>query len=1214
MYPITNDTLQRFQNGNMQYIRITIGSTVIDGSKIMQGSCSINRYVQTNESVAIGSTVAAEMVLTLNNYNGEFDNTDFVGNEAYVEIGVKDANNTIQYVPMGYFIIDEADKAKNTISLAALDRMVKFDKAVDSSQLSFPYTLTNLLSRICTLCSVTKGTFTLTNSSYSVSALPSETKTYRDLLRWICELSGSNAYISYDGKLYLAWYGTTSQFTTTTANRTASEIDKNTFTITGVTILTGDNQKYTAGTNVRPITINNNPFITTTQAQSVATTLNTKLGGFSYCPFTATLLPSPQLFPMDRGTFTTADGTDVAVSITEVTYKLNGNTDVGCKGEMAVRGRTYGLGDQTFYASNIAAGAITADKISAGAVTTDALAANAVTVGKIDPSVDMATNAGVATTYATKAAAAGSTQRIYYRTSSSTAPTAPSSWVTSTSTANNTWSTKRMQYDQTYKYLWTCIQTKTVSGSVSNSTVLLDDTTTVIDGGNIITASISANKVDVSDLNAFEATIANWEIGDTAITKSRTVSNVTYSAGMYAPTNLTGDSEAIKVQAGTTVTALQYDGTLESKSGDTSGYYTRLTIDGTQYETEQEYYDAVQTQTDRYGHAYLVGSDLFLENSKRAHGTSTSSRPAYEAEIAAMEHRALMALNAHTGTNTESGIYAYTDGTNNEISIWKGSAASVFGLNQLTINNQDLLRLDPHLSQVFSTTIPANADLNTLTYLVVGQYVCNQNTTVGTLTNCPTNRAFTMTVEAPIAATIDNESSTSVGRYRLRKIFTYNAEVYCQFANAAQGSSTWTYSDWVRFTDDSRALLLTGGTLTGGLTVNNSDIKISPASANRVIQIETTSGIRTSLYVNTSVNQGIYSNGYGTSLTDSSAVNVASADGLWIIRRGSNGSVYIPEWGGIGSTGNPIYIDSNGKPSAMDGSDIMNGLTTDTAASQRDDYIITQFAGGGTTTTTYHRRALKNVFKALNSSDVTTALGYTPSQTDENVTQTQSSANGRYRLLMSGSADDTTKTEGAKKNYGISANPSMGRMYVSRDHSSATTAEGSIVIGTQVGNGTAGACHGSLYVYGKGTNYGRFWDKNGLLTQNQEYELPNASGVLALEPTLTTGSGTRNTTNSSAGTASYTKYGRVVCVSIYNLTIKSTAADNATVFTGLPTASSTFITSLPCVQLSTSSPPADNCGVPLYVDTSGNLKISDKLHDSPTGKIFAGSFTYISAS
>ena len=57
---------------------------------------------------------------------------------------------------------------------------------------------------------------------------------------------------------------------------------------------------------------------------------------------------------------------------------------------------------------------------------------------------------------------------------------------------------------------------------------------------------------------------------------------------------------------------------------------------------------------------------------------------------------------------------------------------------------------------------------------------------------------------------------------------------------------------------------------------------------------------------------------------------------------------------------------------------MINSLGEGSSAAQAGDYIVAQYAGGGTTTTTYHRRKLSNIFKALSSADVTTALGFTP--------------------------------------------------------------------------------------------------------------------------------------------------------------------------------------------------------------------------------------------
>lgn len=73
-------------------------------------------------------------------------------------------------------------------------------------------------------------------------------------------------------------------------------------------------------------------------------------------------------------------------------------------------------------------------------------------------------------------------------------------------------------------------------------------------------------------------------------------------------------------------------------------------------------------------------------------------------------------------------------------------------------------------------------------------------------------------------------------------------------------------------------------------------------------------------------------------------------------------------------------LSLSGTTFSANGSAIIAALGEGTSAAQRDDYIVAQYAGGGTSNTSYYRRKLSNIFAALNASDITTALGYTPSQ------------------------------------------------------------------------------------------------------------------------------------------------------------------------------------------------------------------------------------------
>lgn len=125
---------------------------------------------------------------------------------------------------------------------------------------------------------------------------------------------------------------------------------------------------------------------------------------------------------------------------------------------------------------------------------------------------------------ADKSNAVARTQRIYYRKTSSGAPSANKTWLATSGTGYGNWSLKVPQMTSgttKYPYLYTAVQTQTVAqmaagNACSCSAVLLDDTTTVIDGGHITTGTIDTNRlnadtiksniVQTTDLNASKIT------------------------------------------------------------------------------------------------------------------------------------------------------------------------------------------------------------------------------------------------------------------------------------------------------------------------------------------------------------------------------------------------------------------------------------------------------------------------------------------------------------------------------------------------------------------------------------------------------------------------------------------------------------------------------------------------------------------------------------
>ena len=101
--------------------------------------------------------------------------------------------------------------------------------------------------------------------------------------------------------------------------------------------------------------------------------------------------------------------------------------------------------------------------------------------------------------------------RVYYRTDTAKSSlAAPTSWVTeATSNVYNAWTTKipplaasTESGQQKYPFLYTCEQRKRLDGPIKCTGVQLDETAVVIDGGNLIAGSVTANRLNAANINA----------------------------------------------------------------------------------------------------------------------------------------------------------------------------------------------------------------------------------------------------------------------------------------------------------------------------------------------------------------------------------------------------------------------------------------------------------------------------------------------------------------------------------------------------------------------------------------------------------------------------------------------------------------------------------------------------------------------------------------
>ena len=181
--------------------------------------------------------------------------------------------------------------------------------------------------------------------------------------------------------------------------------------------------------------------------------------------------------------------------------------------------------------------------------------------------------------------------------------------------------------------------------------------------------------------------------------------------------------------------------------------------------------------------------------------------------------------------------------------------------------------------------------------------------------------------------------------------------------------------------DISEKVSKSGDTMTGELLSADRSMRIQDITQARVFSIETASGGRVQLHYAPSGNHGIYSYGYGDSLSDTTAF---TSSPQWIICRNADGKVFISNWASKGSSTQPIYINNEGSAAAC---------TYSLEKSVPSDAIFT----------------------------------------DEKVKiANDTSTNQSLRILLGTSNNDNTVTESVKKSSPLLFNPSTGVFYSPR--------------------------------------------------------------------------------------------------------------------------------------------------------------------------------------
>lgn len=144
MYPTSdNYKFKVYQSNTRHLLKVFINDVEIDKKYILDFKSSQQLF--NNDEFTLGSVTAKAIELKL--YKTVVPK---VIQKIYIVSGINE-----EEVPIGYFNADEISKDDDyTVTIKALDNMIKFEFNYDGSKLNYPTTIKNILQDICSKAGV----------------------------------------------------------------------------------------------------------------------------------------------------------------------------------------------------------------------------------------------------------------------------------------------------------------------------------------------------------------------------------------------------------------------------------------------------------------------------------------------------------------------------------------------------------------------------------------------------------------------------------------------------------------------------------------------------------------------------------------------------------------------------------------------------------------------------------------------------------------------------------------------------------------------------------------------------------------------------------------------------------------------------------------------------------------------------------------------------
>lgn len=314
---------------------------VLGRHDIIKNSFSITHQCCSKTEIEIGSVYSAELSVTI------LSNLDrYTLSNGTIEAVFKlETASGWESVPLGKFIINEANKKISCIELMANDYMIRFEKAfTNTNTMGTPYDLLSLCSGACdvALAQTKKQIEQMPNGKESLTIYEdNDIESYRDLIFYVAQTLGGFATMTRDGKLEIRKYENNVVSTIKGKHRFSSDFSDfiTKYTAVSSTNVRSNISEYEALETDDALTMNLgvNPLLqygTKETRKKILRNILDQIAIIEYVPFSCTMLCDPSFDLGDCLIFEDlhADADHISC-ITSYTFTFNGDFALSCSGK-----------------------------------------------------------------------------------------------------------------------------------------------------------------------------------------------------------------------------------------------------------------------------------------------------------------------------------------------------------------------------------------------------------------------------------------------------------------------------------------------------------------------------------------------------------------------------------------------------------------------------------------------------------------------------------------------------------------------------------------------------------------------------------------------------------------------------------------------------------------------------------------------------------------